>query len=323
MAPLGFEHITPMQYKSMQAAGHIPATALLPTMISDGLTVSPTLVPVFGSQRVRQAQHLYVGNIPFGVTEETMMDFFNTQMHLGGVAQGSGNPILAVQVNQEKNFAFLEFRSLDETTQAMTFDGIIFQGQSLKIHRPHDYQPLPRMSENPSVYVPGVVSTEVPDSTHKLFIGSLPNYMKEDQIKEMLAFFGPLKAFNLIKDRAMGLSKGYAFCEYVDSNVTGQAINGMNGMKLGDKKLLVQKANVAAKNATLVSPLGAINQSPVMLQVPDLMSSQVQVGGHPTEVLCLLNMVLPEELLDDEEYENIVEVPGIESLQTHKEHTHL
>lgn len=49
----------------------------------------------------------------------------------------------------------LKFRSVDETTQAMAFDGIIFQGQSLKIRRPHDYQPLPGMSENPSVYVPG------------------------------------------------------------------------------------------------------------------------------------------------------------------------
>lgn len=49
----------------------------------------------------------------------------------------------------------MQFRSVDETTQAMAFDGIIFQGQSLKIRRPHDYQPLPGMSENPSVYVPG------------------------------------------------------------------------------------------------------------------------------------------------------------------------
>lgn len=52
-------------------------------------------------------------------------------------------------------FHFVKFRSVDETTQAMAFDGIIFQGQSLKIRRPHDYQPLPGMSENPSVYVPG------------------------------------------------------------------------------------------------------------------------------------------------------------------------
>ncbi|XP_014118466.1 PREDICTED: leukocyte receptor cluster member 8 [Pseudopodoces humilis] len=74
-------------------------------------------------------------------------------------------------------------------------------------------------------------------------------------------------------------------------------------MQLGDKKLLVQRASVGAKNATL----STINQTPVTLQVPGLMSSQVQMGGHPTEVLCLLNMVLPEELLDDEEYEEIVE----------------
>ncbi|XP_052635458.1 LOW QUALITY PROTEIN: splicing factor U2AF 65 kDa subunit [Harpia harpyja] len=303
--PPGFEHITPMQYKAMQAAGQIPATALLPTMTPDGLAVTPTPVPVVGSQMTRQARRLYVGNIPFGITEEAMMDFFNAQMRLGGLTQAPGNPVLAVQINQDKNFAFLEFRSVEtkNRTQAMAFDGIIFQGQSLKIRRPHDYQPLPGMSENPSVYVPGVVSTVVPDSAHKLFIGGLPNYLNDDQVKELLTSFGPLKAFNLVKDSATGLSKGYAFCEYVDINVTDQAIAGLNGMQLGDKKLLVQRASVGAKNATL----STINQTPVTLQVPGLMSSQVQMGGHPTEVLCLMNMVLPEELLDDEEYEEIVE----------------
>uniref|UniRef100_H2QH76 Splicing factor U2AF subunit n=1 Tax=Pan troglodytes TaxID=9598 RepID=H2QH76_PANTR len=294
-------------FTPFEAAGQIPATALLPTMTPDGLAVTPTPVPVVGSQMTRQARRLYVGNIPFGITEEAMMDFFNAQMRLGGLTQAPGNPVLAVQINQDKNFAFLEFRSVDETTQAMAFDGIIFQGQSLKIRRPHDYQPLPGMSENPSVYVPGVVSTVVPDSAHKLFIGGLPNYLNDDQVKELLTSFGPLKAFNLVKDSATGLSKGYAFCEYVDINVTDQAIAGLNGMQLGDKKLLVQRASVGAKNATLVSPPSTINQTPVTLQVPGLMSSQVQMGGHPTEVLCLMNMVLPEELLDDEEYEEIVE----------------
>lgn len=41
-------------------------------------------------------------------------------------------------------------------------------------------------------------------------------------MKELLTSFGPLKAFNLVKDSATGLSKGYAFCEYVDPNVTDQ-----------------------------------------------------------------------------------------------------
>lgn len=37
-----------------------------------------------------------------------MMEFFNQQMHLSGLAQAAGNPVLACQINLDKNFAFLE-----------------------------------------------------------------------------------------------------------------------------------------------------------------------------------------------------------------------
>lgn len=33
--------------------------------------------------------------------------------------------------------------------------------------------------------MPGVVSTVVPDSPHKIFIGGLPNYLNEDQVRYM------------------------------------------------------------------------------------------------------------------------------------------
>lgn len=141
--PPGFEHITPMQYKAMQAAGQIPASTIPDT--------PQAAVPVVGSTITRQARRLYVGNIPFGVTEDEMMEFFNQQMHLVGLAQAAGSPILACQINLDKNFAFLEFRSIDETTQAMAFDGIHFKGQSLKIRRPHDYQPMPGITDTPVI----------------------------------------------------------------------------------------------------------------------------------------------------------------------------
>ena len=124
------------------------------------------------------------------------------------------------------NLLFVEqFRSIDETTHAMAFDGINFKGQSLKIRRPHDYQPMPGMTEAPNITVPGVVSTVVADSPNKIFIGGLPNYLNEDQVKELLMSFGQLRAFNLVKDSATGLSKGYAFCEYVDVNITDQVMS--------------------------------------------------------------------------------------------------
>lgn len=168
----------------MQAAGQIPANIVADT--------PQAAVPVVGSTITRQARRLYVGNIPFGVTEEEMMAYFNDQMHLSGLAQADGNPVLACQINLDKNFAFLEFRSIDETTQAMAFDGINFKGQSLKIRRPHDYQPMPGMTDgsvnagnNHQVGpVSGVISTVVPDSPHKIFIGGLPNYLNEDQVSD-------------------------------------------------------------------------------------------------------------------------------------------
>ncbi|KAJ7989469.1 hypothetical protein DPEC_G00304870 [Dallia pectoralis] len=60
----------------------------------------------------RQAQRLYVGNIPFGVTEESMAEFFNAQMRLAGLSQAPSNTVLAVQINQDNNFAFLEVKEL-------------------------------------------------------------------------------------------------------------------------------------------------------------------------------------------------------------------
>lgn len=44
----------------------------------------------------------------------------------------------------------------------------------------------------------------------------------EKQVKELLMSFGQLRAFNLVKDSSTGLSKGYAFAEYVDISMTDQ-----------------------------------------------------------------------------------------------------
>lgn len=58
-------------------------------------------------------------------------------------------------------------------------------------------------------------------------VSCLPHMLLSDsvvQVKELLTSFGPLKAFNLVKDSATSLSKGYAFCEYVDISATDQVM---------------------------------------------------------------------------------------------------
>lgn len=112
----------------------------------------------------------------------------------------------------------------------MAFDGVNFNGYSLKIRRPKDYQPLPGQQTDTSIYIPGVISTNVPDTPNKIFIGGLPPYFTEDQVKQLLQVFGELRAFNLVKDTSTGNSKGFAFCEFLDPNITDIACQGLNGM---------------------------------------------------------------------------------------------
>ncbi|KAE9418094.1 hypothetical protein Angca_002522, partial [Angiostrongylus cantonensis] len=275
--PVGFEHLTPKEYKAQQATGAIPRSNM------------QAAVPVVGPSVTCQSRRLYVGNIPFGCNEEAMLDFFNQQMHLCGLAQAPGNPVLACQINLDKNFAFIEFRSIDETTAGMAFDGINFMGQQLKIRRPRDYQPI---SASFDIASRMPVSNIVVDSPNKIFIGGLPNYLNEEQVKELLCSFGQLKAFNLVVD-SNGTSKGFAFAEYLDTTLTDQAIAGLNGMQLGDKQLVVQLACANARNAQPM-PHSATSIAGIDLS---------QGAGVPTEILCLMNMVVEDELKDDEEYE--------------------
>jgi len=41
-------------------------------------------------------------------------------------------------------------------------------------------------------------------------------------VKELMSSFGQLRSFNLVMDTSTGMSKGFAFCEYLDPLVTDQ-----------------------------------------------------------------------------------------------------
>ncbi|KAF7356712.1 U2 snRNP auxiliary factor large subunit [Mycena venus] len=238
----------------------------------------------------RQSRRLYIGSITPEVTEQNLADFFNVKMEEMKIGTGGpGNPVLAVQCNYEKNYAFVEFRSAEDATSAMAFDGIIFINGPLKIRRPKDYGGMD-LSNSPGVHVPGVVSTNVPDTINKVFVGGLPSYLNEEQVMELLKSFGELKAFNL----------GFAFFEYVDTSVTDVAIQSLNGMELGDKFLVVQRASVGAKPGMP----GMIPNLPYD-QFPEIPRPIMPAGDNSNSdarILLMLNMVTPDDLTNDDEY---------------------
>ncbi|TFL02095.1 hypothetical protein BDV98DRAFT_604053 [Pterulicium gracile] len=253
----------------------------------------------------RQSRRLYIGSITTEVNEQNLSDFFNQKMNEMNIGTGGpGDPVLAVQCNYEKNYAFVEFRSSEDATAAMAFDGIIFLSGPLKIRRPKDYGgELAPMNQ----IIPGVVSTNVPDSINKVFVGGLPTYLNEEQVQELLQSFGELKAFNLVRDNGNGPSKGFAFFEYVDAGVTETAIQSLNGMELGDRYLVVQRASVGAKGIPGMPSDLFTSSSQIEIPRPIMPAGQAEMDSAEHTILLMLNMVTPEDLTDDQEYADLYE----------------
>lgn len=65
----------------------------------------------------RQSRRLYIGSITSDVNEQNLAEFFNSKMIEMSIGTGGpGNPVLAVQCNYEKNYAFVEVRLIPRSS---------------------------------------------------------------------------------------------------------------------------------------------------------------------------------------------------------------
>ncbi|EPQ67442.1 splicing factor U2AF subunit [Blumeria graminis f. sp. tritici 96224] len=254
----------------------------------------------------RQAKRLLVHDVPPTMSEESIISFFNLQLNGLNVIEGS-DPCISAQMSKDKSFALIEFKQPTDATMALALDGITMedenvngkssnQSKGLSIRRPKDYIVPAITDETP--YESGVISNIVVDTQNKICISNIPLYLTDDQVTELLVSFGDLKAFVLVKDSSTEESRGIAFCEYTDPSATDIAVEGLNGMELGDKHLRVQKASIGH---TQVSGLE------MGVNAMSMLAGTTSTGLEEGRVLQLLNMVTPEELIDNDDYDEICE----------------
>ncbi|KAJ4976791.1 hypothetical protein NE237_001897 [Protea cynaroides] len=287
----------------------------------------PLPVQAMTQQATRHARRVYVGGLPPMANEQTIATYFSQVMaSIGGNTAGPGDAVVNVYINHEKKFAFVEMRTVEEASNAMALDGIIFEGVSVRVRRPTDYNPSLAAALGPSHpspnlnlaavgLTPGVIGgAEGPD---RIFVGGLPYYFTEAQIRELLESFGPLRGFDLVKDRDTGNSKGYGFCVYQDPASTDVACLALNGLKMGDKTLTVRRATASMQakpdqEIILAQAQQQLAMHKIALQsgganLPEFAMAPRSPGETPTKVVCLTEVVLADELGDDEEYEEILE----------------
>ncbi|KAL9255527.1 Splicing factor U2af large subunit B-like protein [Drosera capensis] len=260
----------------------------------------PVMHPFGEAQATRNARRVYVGSLPPTATEQSVAIFFNHAMEaIGGNTAGPGDAVVSVYVDHGKKFAFVEMRSIEEASNAMALEGIIFEGTSAMVRRPSDYNPplvavLGPSQPNPNLNLAAVGLgpwSATPEGPDRIFVGGLPYYFTEAQVRELLESFGHLRGFEFVKDRETGNSKGYAFC-------TDIVCMALNGIKMGDRTLSVRRADQASTQPTP-------QQDNVILDVAfqNLKLSGTSPTARPTKVVCLLHTVT----VDDEKYESLMD----------------
>ncbi|KAB8225177.1 hypothetical protein BDV33DRAFT_164612 [Aspergillus novoparasiticus] len=253
----------------------------------------------------RQAKRLFVSNLPASATGENLLSFFNLQLNGLNVIH-SVDPCISAQVSDDHSFALLEFKTPNDATVALAFDGITMDEneaagngaangapQGLEVRRPKDYI-VP--SGNEQEYQEGVLLNEVPDSPNKICVSNIPNYIPEEPVTMLLKSFGELKSFVLVKDGSTEESRGIAFCEYADPNATSIAVEGLNGMELGDRHLKVVRASIGITQAAGLD---------MGVNAMSMFAKTTSQDLETSRVLQLLNMVTPEELMDSDDYDEI------------------
>lgn len=76
----------------------------------------------------------------------------------------------------------------------------------------------------------------------KLFVGSLPWAVDDQQLKDVFSEFGEVTYAKVIIDRDTNRSKGFGFVEFEDESSAKAAIDKLNGSDMNGRTIVVNEA---------------------------------------------------------------------------------
>ena len=76
----------------------------------------------------------------------------------------------------------------------------------------------------------------------KLYVGNLPFQTTEAELQTLFEAAGPVSSINIIRDRATGQARGFAFVEMSDTDGAQRAISELDRRQVGGRSLTVNEA---------------------------------------------------------------------------------
>jgi RNA recognition motif-containing protein len=78
--------------------------------------------------------------------------------------------------------------------------------------------------------------------SNKLYVGNLPYQTTESDLQTLFEASGEVSSINIVRDRATGQARGFAFVEMSDSEGAQRAISDLNQRQVGGRSLTVNEA---------------------------------------------------------------------------------
>lgn len=80
----------------------------------------------------------------------------------------------------------------------------------------------------------------------KLYVGNLPYETNEADLQTLFESAGPVSTINIVRDRATGQARGFAFVEMSDTEGARRAISELDKHQYGGRSLTVNEAKPMA-----------------------------------------------------------------------------
>jgi splicing factor U2AF subunit len=251
--------------------------------------------------------------LPIHITAEELRVFFNTLLSslVPRYDEDDVLPVADCEIGETKRFAVLWLVDLEAVWKVISMDTVILKDTKVKISRPKGFFSKHFEGARYEFNENGVLQNLEAGEEIRLYLGNLPQYISDADVKKMLESIGPLKAFEMKTDFSMGesVSKGYCLFEYYDSRHAETALKSLNNQEIGDKRLRVQRvaAPEPEKKEGIKKAQTKEADTCYLLMFPKLRDPLVQatlsvpaICATPSRVVQLLNMCSAEDLFDQD-----------------------
>jgi len=287
-------------------------------------------------------RELFVGNTTPEMTKDGLASFLGDAMEKVKLTTTEGNPITACHISGK--FAFVEFRSVEETRNALNLNNIPYKGVFLKISRPSKYagpqyfaKTWQEITGEPMSAYQIVAASDVTKFNRELFVGNITAEMTEGSLIEFLGnAMGQVELATEGKGNPIvgcRIFDKFAFLEFRSVAETTNALHLNNipylGMRLKMRRpskyvgpetpigdwdavvasyIMLRQLPLSASDASEVTPVqqnsAKISEEAITTTSPSINDNYI--SAKPTRIVELRNMVTVEDLECNAEYEDIV-----------------